>query len=141
MSDFISQAAYYFHVILKWLHGISIECWIAFGIGLLVAKIFLSGKGRRRRYSPRRRPGAGSNDGDEDITKFKDMRYKSCQLMSPTEIRFWRILYRAVPGYHIFPQVAINALVEWKAKTAITFARFCGLSILFELILLSAIQI
>lgn len=123
MSDYISQAVHYLNIVLSWLQGISIESWIAFGIGLLVAKIFLSGKGGRKRYSPRRQSGAGSNYGDEDITKFKDMRYKSCQLMSPTEIRFWRILYQAVPGYHIFPQVAINALVDVESENSDHFRK------------------
>lgn len=124
MNDFISQAVYYFHIVLNWLQGISTGNWIAFGVGLLAAKIFLSGKGGgRKRYSPRRRSGPGSSYGDEDITKFKDMRYKSCPLMSPTEIRFWRILHQAAPGYQIFPQVAINALVDVESENSDHFRK------------------
>lgn len=123
MNDYINQAFYYLNIVLNWLKGIPIESWVAFGIGLLAAKIVLSGKGGRRRYSPRRRSGGGSTYRDEDITTFKDMRYKSSPLMSPTEIRFWRILYQAVPGYHIFPQVAINALVDVESENSDHFRK------------------
>lgn len=118
MDEYLSQAAHYFNLVLNWLRGISTDNWIAFGLGLLVAWLFLKGKGGRGRSSHRRRYRGGFTNDNYDISKFTDMVYKPCPLMSPTEIRFWRVLYQAVPGYQIFPQVAINALVDVESENS-----------------------
>lgn len=59
--------------------------------------------------SPSYRPCPGP--ADDDITEYKDVRYYSRPLMSRMEVNLWRLLYQAAPGYHIFPQVSLSALL------------------------------
>ena len=49
---------------------------------------------------------------DEDFTRYNDVSYSPQPLMSRTELDFWSLLYKAVPGHHIFPQVATSALLN-----------------------------
>lgn len=108
----MDQALQYFNLALGWFEGLSLGGQAALGFGLLIGFFILTGRGGGSRSSDRHPYRKSYMDGYDDISKFKDVTYKPCLLMSPTETRFYQLLHQAVPGYHIFPQVAINALVD-----------------------------
>lgn len=72
-------------------------------IFLAVIALFRSG---RPAPKPASKPGR-----EMDIFTCRNVIYQPLALMSRTEANFWRLLRKALPGYHIFPQIATSALL------------------------------
>lgn len=49
----------------------------------------------------------------EELSGFDDVVYRPLPLMSQAEVKFWSLLYEAAPGFHIFPRMALSALMDF----------------------------